>query len=643
MKNLIQAAVLTLLAASTAQAQQAAQWKVSDGGNGHWFALGAPAASWHASAADAALKGGHLATLLSAGETAFAAAVTGGENVAYIGALQAPGSAEPFGGWRWITGEPWGYEAWHFNMDDAPCGSSAGDGEQQFLWMHNAVRQWEDVNEQDFPDCPLESKRGIVEWSADCNGDGVVDYGQCRDGSLPDYNGNNVPDCCETGQPCVVGNYPVQWKVSDGGNGHWYALEVPIEPITWRQAQERCESRGGYLATLPTMAENSRVLGIVGQRPAYLGGFQADGSCEPGCGWRWLSGETWGFANWNPVEPNNAAGAQNYLRTYSDGLWDDIGGDVAYPFAIATEWSTDCNNDGIVDKGQILLGQIADTNNNGVPDACEPPSLDCNSNSIRDDREIASGRALDYNANQIPDECDSAMGLPRIRSMVLNRGPGNGPGYCGTWDTRDNPRYLWNLWVSRTGEDGPWVNAQDPSAGLPLALEMQLLPGDNILTIRHDFNGCDGQTQNVHLWLNDLDLPSVSGLGGIVPSPFSGLVVGPSGGNQVAAAGTLHARVGAWNVRLESFTWSLGSDRVGNFVPQPNGVADNVSTVRIRVYKDCPCDVFRDFSVNGADLGILLSQWGITNQYTVTDFNDDGSVDGIDLGMLLAAWGPCPN
>jgi hypothetical protein len=35
------------------------------------------------------------------------------------------------------------------------------------------------------------------------------------------------------------------------------------------------------------------------------------------------------------------------------------------------EWSADCNNDGIVDYGQIRIGQLADTNNNGVPDTCE--------------------------------------------------------------------------------------------------------------------------------------------------------------------------------------------------------------------------------------------------------------------------------
>jgi len=35
------------------------------------------------------------------------------------------------------------------------------------------------------------------------------------------------------------------------------------------------------------------------------------------------------------------------------------------------EWSADCNSDGIVDYGQILAGQFADANTNGIPDICE--------------------------------------------------------------------------------------------------------------------------------------------------------------------------------------------------------------------------------------------------------------------------------
>jgi hypothetical protein len=57
----------------------------------------------------------------------------------------------------------------------------------------------------------------------------------------------------------------------------------------------------------------------------------------------------------------------------------------------------------------------------------------------------------------------------------------------------------------------------------------------------------------------------------------------------------------------------------------------------------CLADLFVDHQVNGADLGVLLSQWGPANANTVSDMNRDGKVDGADLGYLLSTWGPCPN
>ena len=53
----------------------------------------------------------------------------------------------------------------------------------------------------------------------------------------------------------------------------------------------------------------------------------------------------------------------------------------------------------------------------------------------------------------------------------------------------------------------------------------------------------------------------------------------------------------------------------------------------------CTGDLNDDNVVDGADLGILLSQWGTRGS---ADFNGDGVVDGADLGALLAAWGDCP-
>ena len=45
--------------------------------------------------------------------------------------------------------------------------------------------------------------RPLWEWSADCNADGIVDFGQIRAGALEDLNGNNIPDCCEDGSSCA--------------------------------------------------------------------------------------------------------------------------------------------------------------------------------------------------------------------------------------------------------------------------------------------------------------------------------------------------------------------------------------------------------------------------------------------------------
>ena len=59
---------------------------------------------------------------------------------------------------------------------------------------------------------------------------------------------------------------------------------------------------------------------------------------------------------------------------------------------------------------------------------------------------------------------------------------------------------------------------------------------------------------------------------------------------------------------------------------------------------DCECiaDVAPSGTVDGADLGVLLSQWGPSVPGALADLNADGIVNGADLGALLASWGACP-
>jgi len=54
----------------------------------------------------------------------------------------------------------------------------------------------------------------------------------------------------------------------------------------------------------------------------------------------------------------------------------------------------------------------------------------------------------------------------------------------------------------------------------------------------------------------------------------------------------------------------------------------------------CEGDLNGDDVVDGADLGLLLGEWG-AGPGAASDLNGDGVVDGADLGLLLGIWGPC--
>ena len=67
----------------------------------------------------------------------------------------------------------------------------------------NEKENWLDFNPdnsqwRDRFDCVTDSNNNfmIVEWSEDCNDDGIVDYGQVLDGSLGDLNNDGIADVC---------------------------------------------------------------------------------------------------------------------------------------------------------------------------------------------------------------------------------------------------------------------------------------------------------------------------------------------------------------------------------------------------------------------------------------------------------------
>lgn len=55
---------------------------------------------------------------------------------------------------------------------------------------------------------------------------------------------------------------------------------------------------------------------------------------------------------------------------------------------------------------------------------------------------------------------------------------------------------------------------------------------------------------------------------------------------------------------------------------------------------DCNADLDGNDVVDGADVGLLLADWG-SDVDGPSDIDQDGDVDGADIGLLLSEWGPC--
>jgi hypothetical protein len=210
------ASAVALSVATSSHAQDAVQWRLEDGGNGHWYAaVISHGITWTASRSASQNQGGDLVSLNSSTEMdwVFGAIVSeqalwNGRIGPWIGLYQLPDSVEPDGGWTWVDGAPLEEARW---IPGEPLDARNGGPPCAFAHYQRFGSLFEDtwVADPDFhyPAYHLETYHSfIIEWSADCNADGIVDYGQIRAGDLADTNGNNIPDCCESLSDACAGD-----------------------------------------------------------------------------------------------------------------------------------------------------------------------------------------------------------------------------------------------------------------------------------------------------------------------------------------------------------------------------------------------------------------------------------------------------
>ena len=178
----------------------------------------------------------------------------------------------------------------------------------------------------------------------------------------------------------------VQWRVEDGGNGHWYAAIVMPSDVDFPAATAIARQRGGYLFSgcdnefdivIQITDAMSPQYWLAAQSSQWFGpwiGIQLTGNI-----WGWSDGSTCTFDRWDTSrgQPNSPGidSGETVAFLYSVGAAPaPVVHDVTTSRttrSLLIEWSADCNSDGIVDYGQILSGQLADTNTNGIPDLCE--------------------------------------------------------------------------------------------------------------------------------------------------------------------------------------------------------------------------------------------------------------------------------
>ncbi|MDB6125628.1 MAG: hypothetical protein JWQ71_4621 [Pedosphaera sp.] len=365
-------------------------WSAAEGGNDHAYEadIAPRGITWGDAQAIAVAKGGYLAAITSSNENQFAFNLVRSNNAFWVfefgealgpwlGGLQPPGSAEPAGGWSWVTGEPFIYNNWGPNQ---PNEDEPGDQNRiQFFSLTpniDVANEWNDLHDTDaplvssfiieydtFPGGSSEKTNQTITFAALTNktyGDAPFTVSATASSGLPvtfsilsgpatisndlvtitaagtvtvrasqsgnsNYNAAVHVDRAFT----VVANGVVQWPASIGGNSHFYEAILMTNGITWNDAQTNAAARGGYLTTITSSSENDFVFGLISGNASFwvedgaggdgpwIGGLQPVGSGEPAGGWSWVTGEPFTYNNWASGQPNDSQINQDRIQFFS--------------------------------------------------------------------------------------------------------------------------------------------------------------------------------------------------------------------------------------------------------------------------------------------------------------------------------------
>ena len=209
------------------------QWRVSDGGNGHFYQLvvAKNPLTWHEAARRSMNKyfrgmQGHLVTVTSASEDQFVRDNLLVEELATRGVWIGLTDVLRETHFRWITGEPYSYSNWASWPEQQPDDFREADwhgGEDYGMYTRFPEKQpwaWNDLSIDSMHE---KITAYIVEYEP------TVDALRNRSMTFD----------------------PIHWSKEEGGNGHYYRVVLVLEPTDWQTIRE--------------LAEDTELLGVPGQ------------------------------------------------------------------------------------------------------------------------------------------------------------------------------------------------------------------------------------------------------------------------------------------------------------------------------------------------------------------------------------------
>ncbi|XP_034532341.1 type-2 ice-structuring protein-like isoform X2 [Notolabrus celidotus] len=127
------------------------------------------------------------------------------------------------------------------------------------------------------------------------------------------------------------------WKLI----GHRYFFYV-AQHLTWAQAEKKCVSLGGHLASVHSQWEYHQIRSLIkaqshGHPAAWVGGTD---SCQEGV-WRWSDGSCFDFKQWCRGEPNNGLGTNQdclQINFSCNKCWDDLWCHHRRPSVCVRKW-----------------------------------------------------------------------------------------------------------------------------------------------------------------------------------------------------------------------------------------------------------------------------------------------------------------